>query len=400
MKITQIETIIAPEHPHLMWVRIHTDEGIVGTGETTPRPTSARRIIHDTLAGMLLGRNPLDIEALWHEMFQAVNYHGYAGSEMRAISAVDIALWDILGKASNQPVYRLLGGRSRDAIPLYNTCVTHGMFTDRERFLEQPGRLASELLNDGFQGMKIWPFDEISVKSRGQSISLGDLEFGVHIIREIREAVAGEMEIALEGHACWNLPSAIRIARAVEPYNLMWLEDMIPADNTGALKQLRDSTSTPLCVSERLFTRHQFLPVMEQRAADIIMPDICWAGGISELMKIGTLASAYQLPVAPHNCGGPVQTAAYAHACTTLPNLMILESVRSFYHSYYEQLVDRIPRIEQGCLLVEDLPGLGICLSERLLQRTDLSREVSEGEPGGTPWTSGDPWKDDLGNQF
>lgn len=400
MRITKIETVIAPEHPHMMWVRVHTDAGITGLGETTPRTTSARRIIHDVLAGMLIGKNPLDIEGLWHDMFQALSYHGYAGSEMRAVSGIDIALWDIMGKAANLPIFRLLGGRSREAIPIYNTCVSHGVYNDREMFMEKPGELARSLLNAGIKAMKIWPFDELSIKTRGQSISFEDLERGVGIFKEIRDAVGHEIEIALEGHACWNLPSAIKIAKALEPFKPMWLEDMIPADNIAALAQLRQSTSIPICVSERLFTRYQFVPVLEQRAADIIMPDICWVGGISEIRKISALAAAYQLPIAPHNCGGPIQTMAYAHVCAHVPNLMILETVRGFYESYYDSIVTAVPRIENGFLSVEEGSGLGTELRADFLGRKDLSVEMTEGEPVFTPWTSGDPWKGDLGNKF
>ena len=400
MIITRIETIIAPEHPQMMWIRVHTDEGIAGLGETTPRTASIRAVIHDVLAGMLIGRNPLDIEGLWQDMFQALSYHGYAGSEMRAISGIDIALWDILGQVARLPVYRLLGGRCRDAVPIYNTCVSHGPYNDREMFLENPGELAKQLLAENIRAMKIWPFDEFSVSTRGQSISADDLERGVSVIRSIREAVGDQMEIALEGHSCWNLPAAVKIARALEPYRLMWLEDMIPVHNAAALAQLRQATSTPLCVSERLFTRYQFVPVLEQRAADIIMPDICWVGGISEIVRIAAMAEAYQLPIAPHNCGGPVQTMAYAHVCTRLANVMTLETVRSFYKTYYGDIVTHVPRIEDGHLIAEDRPGLGTALKPEFLRRNDLSVVVSEEGESVNPWASGDPWKGDLGNKF
>lgn len=400
MIITKIKTVIAPEHPHIMWIQVHTDEGLVGLGETTPRVSSVRRVIHDILAPMLIGTNPLDIEGHWKDMFQAMNYHGFAGSEMRAVSGIDIALWDILGKLTGLPLYRLLGGRVREEIPIYNTCVSHGAFDDMTRSLQNPGDLASELLGEGIKAMKIWPFDELSIRSNGQSISASDLEKGVSVFRAIRQAVGEEIEIALEGHACWNLPSAIRIARAVEPYNPMWLEDLIPADSIAALTELRRSTKTPLCVSERLFTRFQFAPVLQQAAADIIMPDICWVGGISEIMKIASLASVYGLPIAPHNCGGPVQTMAYSHVCTAVPNLYILETVRSFYKTYYSEMVTHSPLIQNGSLFASERPGLGTELRTEFLSRKDLSVESTEAKAGPVPWTSGDPWKDNLGNKF
>lgn len=383
---------MAPEHPHMMWVRVYTDEGFIGLGETRPRPSSARRVIHDILAGMLIGRDPRNIEGLWQDMFQALNYHGYAGSEMRAVSAIDIALWDILGQSCGQPIYRLLGGKSREAIPIYNTCVSYGAFNDRDRFVQEPGELAKELASEGIRGMKVWPFDESSIASRGQSITQENLKKGLAVFEKIRNAVGDKIEVALEGHGCWNLPTAIKIARAVEPYKLMWAEDLIPPNNVGALKQLRDSTTTPQCVSERLFTRYQHLPIMEQRVADIIISDLCWTGGISELKKVAHLAETYQLPLAPHNCGGPVQMFASAHVCINVPNLMTLETVRSFYRSYYGTIVAVKPRIENGLLYVNELPGLGTQLSDEFLSRTDISIEVTEGEKA-VQWTSGDPWK-------
>ncbi len=392
MRITKIETILVPEHPHIMWIRIHTDEGLIGLGETRPRPTSVQRVIHDVLAGMLIGKDPRDVEGLWQDMYVALNFFGYAGSEMRAVSGIDIALWDILGQSCSQPIYRLLGGKSREAVPIYNTCVSYGSYTDRDRFIEDPGGLAKELLSEGIRAMKVWPFDEYSIATRGQSISTENLKKGVAVIEKIRTAVGDDIEIALEAHGCWNLPTAIKICRAVEPYRLMWAEDVIPPDNIVALKQLRTATTTPLCVSERLFTRYQYLPIMQQQAADVIISDLCWTGGISELKKIASLAAAYQLPIAPHNCGGPVQMLASGHLCVNVPNVMTLETVRSFYRSYYGTIVSIEPKIENGFLYVSDLPGLGTRLSDDFLARKDLSVEVTEGERS-VQWTTGDPWK-------
>jgi galactonate dehydratase len=164
LKIISIETLQVPEHPHLLWVQIHTDQGVTGLGETFPRPSSSRRIIHDLFADMLIGRNPLEIEKIYTDIFQAIHYHGYAGAEMRALSAIDIALWDIFGKVTNQPIYQLLGGKCRDQIPVYNTCVSHGKYNDREMFLENPGKLAEDLLKDGIKAMKIWPRKDIIVE--------------------------------------------------------------------------------------------------------------------------------------------------------------------------------------------------------------------------------------------
>ncbi|WNF36289.1 mandelate racemase/muconate lactonizing enzyme family protein [Bacillaceae bacterium IKA-2] len=400
MKITSIETIQLPEHPHLLWVQIHTDEGITGLGETFPRPDSSRRIIHDVCADIIIGRNPMEIERIYLDIFQAIHYHGFGGAEMRALSAIDLALWDIFGKVTNQPIYQLLGGKCRDEIPVYNTCVSHGKYKDREMFLENPGKLAEDLLKNDIKAMKIWPFDELSVATLGQSISNELLQKGVNIVKEIRNAVGNEMEIAMEGHACWNVPAAIKIARALDEYDLMWLEDMIPADHTDGLVQLRQATKTPICASERLFSRSQFHPLMEKKAADIIMPDITWTGGFTETRKIAVLASTYQLPIAPHNCGGPIMNLANAHLSAHIPNLFMCESVRSFYHTYFEKLVTQPIQVKKGMMQLPEGVGMGAELRPEILSRTDIIRERSEKSSGGSHWSAGDPWKDDLGDNF
>ncbi|RSL33967.1 mandelate racemase/muconate lactonizing enzyme family protein [Salibacterium salarium] len=400
MKITAIETIQLPEHPQLLWVHIFTDEGVTGLGETFPRPSSAKRIIHDVFASMLIEKNPLDKEVIFEDLFQAIHYHGYGGAEMRALSAIDIALWDIFGKVTEQPIYRLLGGESRKEIPVYNTCVGHGAYKDREMFLENPGDLAESLLNEGIKAMKIWPFDELSVPTRGQSITTEALRKGRAVIHEIRERVGDDIDIALEGHACWNLPSAIKIAQSLEEYNLMWLEDMVKADHPKALSQLRKATTTPICGSERLFTRFQYLSLIEHQAVDIVMPDITWTGGFTETKRIADLASVHQLPIAPHNCGGPIMNLANAHLCINIPNLFISEVVRAFYHTYFENIVTQPIQVKNGFMQIPEGVGLGAELKPNVLKRNDIEKERSERGIGGDHWAAGDPWKDNLGDRF
>src|SRR5262245_56475266 len=173
-------------------------------------------------------------------MLLAVGYHGWAGAEMRAISAVDIALWDLLGKFTGQPVYQLLGGRSRDRIRTYNTCYDHVYDFNRD-----VGKLAQDLLGMGIQAMKIWPFDHRALVNQGQYITLAELESCLQPVRQIREAAGNAMDIAMEFHGYWNLPSAIKIAQVLEPYRIMWLEEMLPQDNMGAYQQLAQETSIP-----------------------------------------------------------------------------------------------------------------------------------------------------------
>ena len=398
--ITEIETIAWDAHPHVLWCVVRDDAGNHGIGETTPRPTAARRVIHDTLAPMLLGREASQIERFWHDGFRALHYHGYAGSELRGLSALDIALWDLNAKRAGLPLIEMLGGRCRDRVPVYNTCVSHGPTRDYEAWHDDPAQLARDLIADGFGAMKVWPFDDLSPRTRGQDVSRRDLEKGVRLFAEVRDAVGDDIEIALEGHCCWNLPSAVKIARAVEPYRPMWLEDLTMAENAQSLRRLKEATSTPLCVSERLFTRHQYRPVLEAGAVDFVMPDLCWVGGVSETLKIAHLASVYGLPVAPHNCGGPVQTLAYAHLCGHLDNLMVCESVRAFLRHFHGEVVAEPAVLEGGHLVVPDRPGIGAELVDGFRDRPGVDVEVSRGTGGPSHWHGGDPWQDALGDKF
>jgi galactonate dehydratase len=372
MKITAIETIHLAKGIRVhagpiqwLWVRIHTDQGLVGLGETYPHPEAEKAVIHHSLAPILLGRDPLAIDRLWADMFQAISYSGWAGAEMRAISAVDIALWDLAGKAAGVPIYQLLGGASRQSIRTYNTCYDH------IDFLTEPVRLARELLDSGIRAMKIWPFDGIARETGGQYITADQMRRGLEPIRLIREAYGDSMDVALEFHGYWNLPTAIQIAQAVKPFSPMWLEEMVPQDNLAAYQKLSATTTLPLCLSERLMTRYGFRELFENRAAGVIMPDICWCGGISEAKKIASTAEMYFLPIAPHNCGGPVLHFASAHLAANVINLNILESVRRHYRDEYQGIVTEELVAVNGEIPLPPGPGLGVELDPGVFLRSD-----------------------------
>src|SRR5580698_9198967 len=375
MKITAVETIYIPRGVTVhvgaityLWVRIHTDEGIIGLGESYPNAEAEASIVHSRLAAVLLGKDPSAIDRLWADMFLAVSYSGWAGAEMRAISAVDIALWDLHGKAMGQPVYKLLGGASRESIRIYNTCY------DRVDFTNEPCQLARELLASNVRAMKIWPFDPIARETGGNHISGEQIRQGMEPLRLIREEFGDSMEVAIEFHGFWNLPSAIKIAAALEQFKPMWLEEMLPQDNLAAYAELADSTDVPLCLSERLMTRWGFRELLENRAAQIIMPDVAWCGGISETKKIATMAETYYLPVAPHNCGGPILHFATAHVAANVTNLFIMESVRRHYKEEYEGLVTSTLGPEaSGDLPLPPGPGLGVELSAKVLLSKDAT---------------------------
>jgi galactonate dehydratase len=376
MRITAVETIHIKRGITVnwgpiqwLWVRIHTDSGLVGLGETYPNPEAEKAVVQQRLAPVLLGRDPSQIDRLWADMLQAVSFSGWAGAEMRAISAVDIALWDLAGKVANLPLYQLLGGASRSSIRTYNTCYDH------IDFLAEPVRLAGELAKSGIHAMKIWPFDPVAKETGGQYITADQMRRGIEPLRMIREEFGDSMEVAMEFHGYWNLPSAIRIAQALEPYAPMWLEEMLPQDNMAAYKELADATRLPLCVSERLMTRFGFRELLENRAARIVMPDICWCGGISEAKKIATMAETHYLPVAPHNCGGPILHVASLHLAANVTNLYILETVRRHYLDEYRGIVTQTLPPVDGQFALPPGPGLGVELCPEVMTREDVQIE-------------------------
>jgi L-alanine-DL-glutamate epimerase-like enolase superfamily enzyme len=401
-RIQRIDTIRLGEHPRTLWVQVFTDDGLVGLGETYYVPGAVASVIHDTAAPHLVGQNPFDLERAWTTLFQETNFYGYAGAEMRAISALDIALWDIVGQACGQPIYNLLGGRVRDRIRTYNTCASYGDLRDYEAFHERPDQLAESLLAEGITAMKIWPFDVFARRpsaqeaehqgrrqgtvgsartlvgmADGQYISPEELDRGVESVRRIRRAVGSRMEIAIEMHAMWNFPSAVRIGRALEHYDPMWMEEAMTPDPVDDLARLAREVRIPLCISERLFTRYAFRRVLELGAAQIVMPDIIWTGGISEGKKIATMAEAYHLPIAPHDCTGPVNVFACLHLCAAAPNAQFMETVRAFYRGYYADIVDPNIEVRDGHVSFPEGPGLGTQLRPEVRQRADATIQSS-----------------------
>ena len=397
MKITRVETIRLEEFQNLLFVRVHTDTGIIGLGETWFGARAVEAYVHETVAPYLLGQDPLAID--WHAR-SLYGYLGYgsSGVETRGNSAIDIALWDVFGKHVGLPVYQLLGGRSRAAIRIYNTCAGYryvrnrgqavanwgvpegeaeGPYEDLDAFLHRPAELAQSLLAQGITGMKIWPFDPYAEASGGTYISDADLDAALEPFRRIRAAVGNRMDIMVEMHSLWNLPAAIRIAAALRPFHPTWFEDPIKADNIDTLATFAASTDVPTVVSETLSGRAAFREVLEKRAARIIMLDLSWVGGLTEAKKIASMAEAYHLPVAPHDCTGPVVLTASTHLSVNVPNALIQETVRAFYTGWYRELVTTLPIIEHGLISPPPGPGLGTELRPEVLERADVAIQSS-----------------------
>ena len=362
MKITRIDTTYwrsgadLPWKPNWVWVRVYTDSGLVGLGETYPRNEAEASVVHSTIAELLLGRDPRDIERIWADLYWTFDFQVTGGAEMRALSAIDLALWDLMGKALDLPVYRLLGGRSNPLVRLYNTCFAH-----KYDFTKEPDKIMRELIDHyGIKAIKIWPFDRAALRNQHEYITSADLEEGLFPVRLLRDKFANEIEILMEFHSGWDLTSAIRIAKALEPYRPMWLEDMLLPGNFEQYRRLADATSIPLTISERMASRMQFLQLLESRAARYVMFDVTWCGGLSEAKKIANLAEAFELPVAPHTAGGPLLFYASTHLSTALTNLAIQESCQVFYESTWLAMLTNPLVPKDGAVRVPELSGFGM----------------------------------------
>jgi L-alanine-DL-glutamate epimerase-like enolase superfamily enzyme len=391
MKIVAIETLCAREFENVLWVRVHTDAGLIGLGETFYGAGAVAAHIHDTLAARLLGRDPLRIEAIHKELVNLPMAQSSTGAEYRAASAIDIALWDLWGKATNQPVHQLLGGLCRDKLRIYNTCagyqyvrnrdirpvktwntVTDDPFEDLKAFTTDAGALAENLLESGINAMKIWPFDPAAMENGGIDISTEQLKAALRPFELIRKRVGDRMDIMVEFHSLWNLTTAKRLARALEPFNPTWFEDPIRMNSSQALAEYARSTHVPVCASETLGSRWPCKEMLDHDAIGVVMVDLSWTGGLTEGRKIASLAETYHKPFAPHDCTGPVAFAAAVHMSLSQPNTLIQESVRAFYTGWYNELVTVVPIIRDGFVLPMDGPGLGTDLLPSVFERSDL----------------------------
>ena len=398
MRITAIETIHVGAYPNITFVEVHTDEGITGLGETFRGPQAVAAHIHESIAPYLLGRDPRLVEAHSHHMLNG--YLGFAssGAETRGTSAVDIALWDIWGKATNQSIAQLLGGAVRDKIRVYNTCAGYtyntkggrrlidasssetaeGPYEDQIAFMQRPAELAHSLLEMGISAMKIWPFDPLAESTRGTSIARADLAKGVAPFKAIRDAVGDRMDIMCELHSIWSLPAAIEIAAALRDVGIYWAEDPIKMVNASALADYRRQAGIRVCASETLATRYGFRELLEKDAVDYVMIDLSWCGGLTESKKIAAQAETFQRPIAPHDCTGPVVLIASLALALNAPNAIFQEVVRAYYTGWYTELVTELPRIENGFAHLMTNPGLGTELQPGLKKRADVTVRRSE----------------------
>ncbi len=403
MKVTRIDTLRLDEFPSIVYVLVHTDEGLVGLGETFFFADAVEAHVHDVVADYLLGTDASQIERHSNALRGYVGTAG-SGAETRAASAVDIALWDLRGKELGQPIHDLLGGRSRDRIRTYNTCAGYryvrgrqaqavrnwglpdegapeGPYEDLDAFLHRADELARSLLDQGITGMKIWPFDPWAEASLGHDIQTADLDRALEPFRKIRAAVGRGIDIMVELHALWDVPAACRIVDALAEFDPFWIEDPLRVTSPDALAEVQQATSAPLAVGETLSGLASFRDLIERGGAQIVIFDVGWVGGITVARKVAALAEAYERPVAPHDCTGPVAYTAATHLSLHLQNAMVQESVRAFWSGWYGELVTALPAIESGMVSAPPGAGLGVELRPEVFDRPDVHiRSTSEEE--------------------
>lgn len=406
MKIIGVETVQVEEFGNVVWTRVHTDEGLIGLGETFRNPEATIAYIHETCAPNLLGRDPSQRQALNRLLFAGVGNHfnGFPtrSVEIRGNSAIDIALWDLCGKAYGLPLHALLGGKVRDRIRIYNTCaggaynarVRQGYNTELfsrdsprpdsiasgEDLLMQvfePARLARELMDAGIMAMKIWPFDVYALQSGGREIATSDLKKAIWPIEQIRAEVGDAMDIMIEYHGLWRLPAALKIADALRDHDIYWHEEPVWMQNFDDIARYRERVSGFVAGSENLGTQQWYREVFGRGAVDVANFDVIWVGGVTEAQKIAHLAEAYDRTIAPHDCTGPVTLLVNAHLLAAMPNGLIAETVRSHLSGFYGEAVTALPPIEGGFISPTDTPGIGADLSPAFLKRTDAVRRVT-----------------------
>jgi L-alanine-DL-glutamate epimerase-like enolase superfamily enzyme len=348
-----------PRFP-MVFVEIETDAagGLVGLGESLLYKTSGVIESLRQVREYLLGKDPFQIEQHWELLYRG-------GTNVAALSGVETALWDIVGQACGQPIYNLLGGKCRDAVRVY----VDGFFRGAQYVEAEYAQKAVEAVGQGFGALKMDVDEPIPLANRfNRQISESDLRHMARMVASVREAVGPEIDLAVDAHGAFDVASAVRLGRALDPYKLMWIEDPVPMQNMAALAKVAEETITPICTGELLATRYQFRELFERQAADIVMPDLACTGGVLELKKIAALADTYYVPVAPHNMVGPVATLASAHVCLCVPNFMVLEYQLGDV-PYIDELISSPIPIRDGHLHLSDAPGLGVKLNHAAVER-------------------------------
>jgi len=374
MKIVDIKTTIVEGNFDWIIVKLYTDTGVTGLGEIYAGTAGGR--MTELLKPFVIGEDPLDVDRLYWKMYSAFQRE-LGASLLAAISGIETALWDIAGKELHVPVYRLLGGKYREEVRVYADCAAgegDGDEAEEEirlgpvilKGVHTPEAYAAKAVKVKAQGFDALKFDldlpeRYKQDSYNGSIGNEEMKLKVKLVDSIRAAIGGSVDLAVDCHWQYNVKDAIRLARKLEPYDLLWLEDPIHSENTEAMAKVARSSPVPICTGEHRVSRHGFRDLIEGQAADVLSPDVQKAGGILETKKIADHADQYYIPLAPHNIASPVGTMAAVQACATFPNFLLLE-----YHSndipWWGDLVKggQKPLVKNGRISLPSGPGLGI----------------------------------------
>jgi galactonate dehydratase len=376
LKITDVRTAEVRVHGYQVQVRVYTDQGIIGQGETTDAAQGNVPLIH-SFARLLVGQDPLNIEAAFERIRTSGVFAGaQAGQFVTALTGVEIALWDIAGKALGVPVYQLLGGKVRDRVRIYCDSGEREMIPGDE----QSKARIQQIQEMGFTAAKI-DIDDARDPARMDRVnwtaSNGEIEHMIAKVAFTRELYPKNFDLAVDMHARYDAGTGKRVAREVEPFKLMWLEEPVPAENIDAMRDIRASTSTPICCGENIYMRWGFREILEKRAADIIMPDFQKTGGLLESRKIADMAHAYYVPVAPHGVTSPIGMMATAHVCAAIPNFLVQEWHWIDSPDLWRNWVKEGEIIQKGFITLPDRPGLGVEMNE------DAARKA---QVPGSPW--------------
>ena len=355
--ITDVQSVIVDGNYPWTLVRVYTDAGVVGDGEAYWGGALPELV--DRLKPFVVGENPLDIDRLYEHMVQKTSGEGsIAGKDIAAISGIELALHDVAGKILDVPAYQLLGGKYRDRVRVYCDCHTEEE-ADPEACADEAERVVDEL---GYDALK-FDLDVPSGHEKDRAnrhLRPGEIRHKAEIVERVTERVKDRADVAFDCHWTFSAGSAKRLARAIEDYDVWWLEDPVPPENLDVQREVTQSTVTPVAVGENRYRVHGQRKLIEDQAVDIVAPDLPKVGGMRETRKIADLANLYYVPVAMHNVASPVATMASAHVGAAIPNSLAVE-----YHSYelgwWEDLVEE-EVIEDGYITVPEEPGLGVTL--------------------------------------
>ena len=359
MKISKVTPmVLGTEWRNLTIVKVETDEGLVGVGECRAlnRTDGVLGYLSEAAPRYILGEDPFNVEALVARMFR--EDFGRAGEITQTVTALlEVACWDIIGKALDQPVYKLLGGAVRHQIKGY----ANGWYTG-ERTPDEFHAAAKRVLDKGYKALKFDPFG-----AGFYEMERAEKNYVIGLVEAVRDAVGPDVEILIEMHGRFNPVTAVEFARELAQFKPSWLEEPVPPENIAAQKKAADAIAPlgiPVATGERLHTMYEYRELFELQACDIIQPDITHFGGILNTKKLAAWAEAYYMLIAPHNVGGPISTAAALHLAACTPNFKIQEHFNDFAEAYVKKAAPGNPEIEDGYFALPSGPGLGVTLDE------------------------------------